>query len=104
MHEWRRFPFLVEGGVAGDCLSDAELVDLRDSFVGEHRFEVVGVPEDPVFEADAVGAAQRAALAGDGQGFADVVELPLPTCSRRSRRRGIQPIPCCSDRFLDRPQ
>src|SRR5690242_11174266 len=54
----------AERRLAGQGLADDELVDLRGALVGQHRFEVVGVPHDRVLAADAVRGQDGPALPG----------------------------------------
>src|SRR5215207_7464120 len=65
----------AEGRLPGERLADDELVHLSGSFVGQHRLEVVRVPQHRVLQRDSARAEDRAAAAGDLQRLADVVEL-----------------------------
>src|SRR4051794_6083656 len=65
----------AEGGESRQALADDQLMDLRGPLVREHRLQVGGVAHDRVLGADPVGAEDRAALPGDADRLAHVVEL-----------------------------
>src|SRR5690606_24560386 len=65
----------AEGGVARHGLADDQRVHLGRALVGEHRLQVVHVPDHRILQGDAVGAQDRAGGAADLQGLGHVVEL-----------------------------
>jgi hypothetical protein len=56
---------LPVGGYPGNGLAQGEGVNLLGALVGEHRLEVVRVPDHRVFQRDAVSAEHRPGLPGD---------------------------------------
>src|SRR6266511_3240337 len=76
-----------ERGLARDRLAEHERVDLAGALVGEHRLEVVGVPDHRVLERHPVGPQDGAGLARDRQGLAHVVELAEADLLRGERAR-----------------
>src|SRR5690242_16992725 len=66
---------LAEGLLTRHRLPDDQRVHLHGALVGEHRLEVVHVPDDRVLEADSVGTQDGSRGAADVDRLADVVEL-----------------------------
>ena len=83
-------------------LPDDEGMHLDRALVGQHRLEVVHVPDDRVLERDAVGAEDRAGRAADVEGLADVLSFPsltwsgrrVPASLRRPRCSASMPVAC----------
>src|SRR6476661_3368398 len=65
----------AEGRMPGDRLAQDQRVHLDGPLVGEHRLEVVHVPDHGVLQRDAVGAEDGARRTADLEGLAHVVEL-----------------------------
>src|SRR6266567_914084 len=63
------------GGDAGEGLADRERVDLLGALVGQHRLQVVGVPDHRVLQRDAVGAQNGTRGPGDVDRRANVAHL-----------------------------
>src|SRR5207253_3853158 len=68
--------FLAERVLAGQRLADGERMYLVRAFVGEHRLEVVHVPDDGILERDPVAAEDGARAPADLERAADVTHLP----------------------------
>lgn len=57
-------------------MTDDKLMDLRGAFVGEDRLQIVGMPDNRILQGDAAGPEKGTALTRDGDGLADIVQLP----------------------------
>ena len=62
---WLRTDRSAEGVLAGQGLTDHQLVHLRGALVGQHRLQVVGMAQHRILQRDAVGAEDGPAFAGD---------------------------------------
>src|SRR5690606_3577454 len=80
-----------EGRLAGQGLTDDELMYLGGPLVRQHGLQIVGVAQRRILQGDPAGAENRAAFAGDGQGLADVVQLAEADLSRLKLAGVLQP-------------
>src|SRR5690349_4739805 len=81
----------AEGGMPGDRLAEDQGVHLDGALVGEHRLEVVHVPDHGVLQRDAVGAEHGARRATDLERLADVVELADADLLRTQQALVLEP-------------
>src|SRR5690606_41760046 len=71
-----------EGRLAGQGLTDDELMYLGGPLVRQHGLQIVGVAQRRILQGDTAGAENRAAFAGEGQGLAGVARLADAVAAR----------------------